>query len=291
MRNAQRVILSFLLGHQGSPSKTRLVKMAFLVAQELPEGERGPFYDFLPYKYGPFSFALYRDLNELARDGWIRGDEDLEILKTRKTEAAEEVEKMPVSLREGVAKIERRFSRVSDHHLIKIIYDRYPRFTYFSELKAQSSSPPVAPISIYTIGYEGTSVDGFLNACIQHGIKQILDVRNNPWSRKWGFTKNALAEFCSKVGIEYRHLPELGVPQEQRENLSTPASRRALLNRYEKAILPRHQEAMGQALRLIRTQPTALLCVEADANSCHRSRLAQALARNSGLPVHHLEAR
>ncbi len=61
MRNAQRAILSLL--HKNSKSidslpRTFLVKLAFLASKEISERARGPFYEFLPYKYGPYSFVL-----------------------------------------------------------------------------------------------------------------------------------------------------------------------------------------------------------------------------------------
>ena len=148
-----------------------------------------------------------------------------------------------------------------------------------------------AAMAIYTIGYEGASVESFLEACRRNGIARILDVRNNPWSRKAGFSKKALAEACAEAGIEYRHLPELGIPRAERQKLDTPEAKQALLDRYEKEILPPQREAVAQALALVQEKPTALLCLEADPNLCHRGRLAQALARISGLPIQHLETR
>jgi uncharacterized protein (DUF488 family) len=156
-------------------------------------------------------------------------------------------------------------------------------------MKSRQTPKQGAPISVYTIGYEGATVESFLETCRQNGIAQILDVRNNPWSRKPGFSKKALAESCAQAGIEYRHLPELGIPRSQRQEVNTPEGRRAVLDRYEKEILPHQREAIAQALALVKEKPTALLCLEADANLCHRGRLARELARISGLPVRHLK--
>ena len=150
-------------------------------------------------------------------------------------------------------------------------------------------SAPGAPIAIYTIGYEGASVESFLDACRQNGLARILDVRHNPWSRKPGFSKKALAEACARAGLEYRHLPELGIPRAQRQEAGTTEGSRAVLDRYQKEILPPQREAIAQALALVQEKPTALLCLEADPAHCHRGRLAQELARISGLPINHLE--
>lgn len=147
-----------------------------------------------------------------------------------------------------------------------------------------------APIAIYTMGYSGTSVGGFLEACSRNGIKQILDVRNNPWSRKPGFSKKALSEHCRRARIEYLNIPELGAPRELRKDLAGPGSRMDLLDYYQNVILPERRPEIDRAIEYIRRAPTALVCLEADPAECHRSRLADELARVSGLTVEHLSA-
>lgn len=294
MRNAQRSILSLLLKNSTSgnpPSKTRLVKIAFLVSRQISEKERGPFYEFLPYKYGPFSFVLYRDLSALARDGWLNGDENLQILENRKSDALNEARKMPGSLKEGLARIWDQYGGLSNQELIQVVYSDYPDFTHLSELVEPPPTPPRAPIAIYTIGYEGVSIDGFLNACIQNGIGRLLDVRHNPCSRKWGFSKKRLADLCLKMHMEYLHLPELGIPPGSRKNLVSRESYDKLLDHYEKDILPPKKEEKDLALEYIGKKATALVCMEADVTLCHRGRLAKELARTSGLSVKHLKTK
>jgi uncharacterized protein (DUF488 family) len=292
MKNAQRAILSLLTKssfRERRLSRTSLVKLLFLAAKEIRARDRGPFYDFVPYKYGPFSFALYRDLSELARDSWLTEGEALQIPDPQKTAALEQARKMPPALRAGLAEVWDQYGGLPDRELIATVYARYPEFTYFSELVPQPPPAPRAPIKIYTIGYEGASVDGFLNACIQNGIRQLLDVRNNPWSRKWGFSKSTLSSHCLKLDLGYLHLPELGIPSENRKNLSTRESYLALLDDYERLILPAKQPHLAQALDFIRRQATALVCMEADVTLCHRGRLAKELNRISGMPVRHLD--
>ena len=65
--------LMLLLGFKGTGDTValdpvRVQKGMFLLAQEggIPEDER---YTFEPYHYGPYSFELKRDLNELVRSG------------------------------------------------------------------------------------------------------------------------------------------------------------------------------------------------------------------------------
>ena len=47
---------------------------------------------------------------------------------------------------------------------------------------------------IFTIGYEGATVDGFIGALRKAGVALVLDIRAAPVSRKKGFSKNPLAQ-------------------------------------------------------------------------------------------------
>ena len=78
MLNRQRMILA-LLDHAGAPIQhTMLVKLAFLLREETAVGRDRTFYGFLPYKQGPFSFGLYRELETLERDGYVeRGKQSI----------------------------------------------------------------------------------------------------------------------------------------------------------------------------------------------------------------------
>ncbi len=83
MLNRQRMILA-LLDHAGVPiQNTMLVKLAFLLREETAVGKDHTFYGFLPYKQGPFSFGLYRELEALERDGYVERREQSIGLRSR----------------------------------------------------------------------------------------------------------------------------------------------------------------------------------------------------------------
>jgi uncharacterized protein (DUF488 family) len=73
--------------------------------------------------------------------------------------------------------------------------------------------------TVFTIGYEGQDVSHLTSALKKQGIKQLLDVREKPISRKPGFTKRRLKEALELAGIAYIHLPELGSPSAVRHDL------------------------------------------------------------------------
>ena len=69
------------------------------------------------------------------------------------------------------------------------------------------------PRTLYTIGYEGSSIDEFLTALEAAGIALVIDVRDVPISRKRGFSKNALAGLLAMRKMQYLHLKGLGDPK------------------------------------------------------------------------------
>lgn len=55
---------------------------------------------------------------------------------------------------------------------------------------------------MFTIGYEGASVDQLIDTLLNLGVEVLADVRELPLSRKKGLSKNSLRERLNEVGIE-----------------------------------------------------------------------------------------
>lgn len=125
----------------------------------------------------------------------------------------------------------------------------------------------------YTIGYEGLSLDAFLALLKENQIERLIDVRANAISRKKGFAKNALKEALEEQGIEYIHVPEVGIPSDVRKAWK---NRDALLTYYQATLLERKdlQRAVSRVVRLCREKNSALMCFEKDYKSCHRRSLS-----------------
>ena len=89
-----------------------------------------------------------------------------------------------------------------------------------------------------TIGYEGITVEEYLNRLIENDIRLLVDVRKNPLSRKYGFSKTKLSELLNNVGISYKHLPKLGIVSDKRKSLKTSQDYKNLFSNYEKTVIP-----------------------------------------------------
>ncbi len=130
---------------------------------------------------------------------------------------------------------------------------------------------------IFTIGYEGATMGGFLVALQDARVGRVIDVRAVPNSRRPGFSKTPLRNALAEIGIDYVHLRALGTPAAGRE--AARAGRRADLETIYAGQLGT-PEAMAEGammLELAADKPSALLCYERDPAICHRTLLWQAL--------------
>ena len=130
---------------------------------------------------------------------------------------------------------------------------------------------------IFTIGYEGATQDEVIAALRAAGVTMLADVRAVPLSRRPGFSKNILAAGLREAGIDYVGLKALGTPAAGREAARKGQHQRLAEIYAGQLELP---EAMVQAAQLAgmaAEQPVAVLCLERDAASCHRSLLLDAV--------------
>lgn len=145
-------------------------------------------------------------------------------------------------------------------------------------------------MNIYTVGYEGLDLGGFLSLLAETGIETIVDVREIPLSRKPGFSKKALATALNLSGLEYVHMATLGCPKSIRDRYRHDGNWKRYTEAFSK-YLATQEDAVVELGALAATTDCALLCFEADYNFCHRSMVANAVTRATGARVQHLRAR
>ena len=136
---------------------------------------------------------------------------------------------------------------------------------------------------IFTIGYEGATMDEFLAALKKAGVERVIDVRALPLSRRPGFSKTPLRLALEEVGIEYVHLKALGTPSEGRT--AARAGRHQDMERvYAGQLeLPEAIAQGAQMLDLAADRPSALLCMEREPAHCHRTLLLRAVAPDADI--------
>ena len=131
---------------------------------------------------------------------------------------------------------------------------------------------------IFTIGYEGATMDEFLAALKNADVERVIDVRALPLSRRPGFSKTPLRLALKEAGIEYVHLKALGTPAEGRTAARSGRHedmKRVYAGQLE---LPEAIAQGAQMLDLAAEKPSALLCMEREPAHCHRTLLLRAVA-------------
>jgi uncharacterized protein (DUF488 family) len=143
--------------------------------------------------------------------------------------------------------------------------------------------------TLFTIGYQGRTIDGFIEALQAHGVTHLIDVRQLPFSRKADFSKRRLQAHLEAAGIGYTHLVDLGTPKALRDEVRRTHNYEAFFAAMDQ-LLAQRPEALDAALAIARAEPAVLLCFEADYRECHRLSVAQAMEGRAGeaLEVVHL---
>lgn len=292
----QRLLLT-LLDAAGAPaSHTDFQKLLFLFTRE---SETAPAYEFVPYKFGGFSFTSFADKRKLIDAGLLADhDQSWELTAAGRIAAREH----PVEPRR-VAEFCQRYAGVRGNALIAEAYRRHPYYATRSEIldtlaletetlaRIAAARPSRQPAGVVTIGYEGRSLEAYLNELLRTGVTVLFDVRRNPLSRKYGFSKSTLSKACDGVGIHYAHVPELGIASEDRRGLATQADYDALFAIYERESLPLQADAVARIGRVVaQGERVALTCYERAPEQCHRHCVAEALELRFGptyAPQHH----
>jgi uncharacterized protein YwgA len=294
MLRRQRTILKLLSTTDGALSATQLQKYIFLLREETFLRDDSTFYEFVPYRFGPYSFAAHREVETLTAYGYVESAPSESLASCLRITALgkSEAKNIDAETSRALLAIVSEYGKQPLRSLLKDVYARYPWFASNSELEdlipAGATKSKTAPPAIYTIGYENRSIDGFLGSLIRAGIRRIIDVRANPVSRKYGFARSTLANLAGKLGLGYSHFPELGISSERRKVAKTRSEFMELFSYYERQVLPARIAETAKLAELMKIVPSVLLCMEKEAVDCHRGRLATCMASLTNLSLVHL---
>ena len=250
----------YLLSRVTSVKRMQLVKLMFLASKERS------LYDFVPYRYGPFSFQLYNDMRHLEQQAYLTQTED-EVHFTGKA-----FPKPYAYIQNTIDSVVNQFGSFREKDLVDYVYRQYPGMTIFSKIR-QLKNYYRNETGIVTIGYEGRNIDRFLMLLVENKVGKLIDVRKNPFSMKYGYSKNQLMNVLERIGISYLHLPELGIESDQRQNL-TEKKAAGLFRRYAQE-LGAKEDLLDTIKALAQKERVALMCFEADESACHRGVIAQ----------------
>jgi uncharacterized protein (DUF488 family) len=277
----RKIILALLQLFDGQLDKIRLQKLLFLFTLKQEKTE----YDFVPYKYGCYSYSANADLTTMASKGLL-AESQKHFAKLDKTDYLKVLK--PEDLKH-LRQVKTEYGRMSAKTLMKHTYINYPFYATRSEVaaeilewtqleKVKAARPKSTKTVLFTIGYEGISLEEYLVRLLKNDVKVLVDVRNNPLSMKYGFSKTLLKRYCESLGIKYVHIPEVGIQSDQRQELNTQADYDKLFALYRNQNLTKTKKAQIEILSLLKeNKRIALTCFEANICQCHRKHLAEAI--------------
>lgn len=288
----RKIILGLLQLFDGQLDKIRLQKLLFLFSNR----QSKPEYQFVPYKFGCYSYSANADMTAMVTRGFLNEDER----RFEKKDSIDYLKQLKPADLKLLQEVKHHYGNMSSTLLMKHTYTNFPFYAINSEAaesilseeeltKVINARPGSNNSVLFTIGYEGISLEEYLVRLLKNDVKVLVDVRNNPKSMKFGFSKSQLKKYCSSLGIEYVHIPEVGIQSDQRQELSTQTDYDKLFSAYRKNNLTKTIQFQREILELLKQKKRiALTCFEANICQCHRKHLAEAI---EALPEFYFEVK
>ena len=290
MTYRKKIVLAILEKMGGYVSAICMQKYLFIYTRI--GGER--LYDFVPYKYGCFSFQANQDLVSLSKNGYITSDQNERTERGyRLNYALNTMGVLDMFDAQIINKLYDDFGQMSQDELVAYTYRKWPYTAINSVIKdkllnedelakVQAHKDRYVRIEpmLFTIGYEGFTLESYLRQLISNDVHVLCDVRKNAFSMKYGLSKAILQKACEGVGIKYIHVPELVIESEYRQTLNIQHDYDVLFERYEQTTLRNNWKYLIGIREIISQYGrVCLTCFEKDPKQCHRTRVARALMR------------
>ncbi|PCH66463.1 MAG: hypothetical protein COC06_12700, partial [Bacteroidales bacterium] len=219
----RKILLGLMQLIGGEVEKLRLQKLLFLYSKKKKDSE----YDFIPYKYGCYSYSASADLSALSRkeiinesDNSYFKEDNIDYLKLLKPQDKTYLEEVVES-----------YGKMSKNSLIVHTYINFPFYATKSVIaknvlndtlyqRVIDATPNETETILFTIGYEGVSLEKYLSKLVSNNIHVLVDVRKNPLSMKFGFSKTLLKRYCESLNVQYIHVPNVGIESNKRKKLN-----------------------------------------------------------------------
>lgn len=135
---------------------------------------------------------------------------------------------------------------------------------------------------LYTIGHSDRTLGQFIGLLKAHAIKQVVDVRTIPRSRRNPqFNKMDLAKRLRSTGIGYRHMKGLGGLRHAKADSQNLGWNNLSFRGFADYMQTDEFAAALRKLKAIASKKkTAIMCAEAVPWRCHRSLIADALTKD-----------
>jgi len=290
----RKILLALIEVFGGELDNTDFEKLLFLFCKK----SQNTYYDFFPYKFGCFSYVSYSDKRILTKQGFLDNVEKFKL-----SSQTNFLNMIKLQDKNALIAFSEKMKHLKGKNLIRKVYTEFPYYASRSEIikevftenefdeifgKASYYKKKNETI-LFTLGYEGLTIDAYLNKLLKNKIRLVIDVRKNPRSMKFDFNQSKLKKYLFSVDIDYLHLPELGIESDFRKNLNSLSDYEKLLKLYENTILINNEKFLISILEnLKKYNRISLLCFEKQFNMCHRSKIAEYLKTKNNVRVNHL---
>jgi uncharacterized protein (DUF488 family) len=139
----------------------------------------------------------------------------------------------------------------------------------------------------YTIGHSNISVEEFVGRIASHGIKLVIDVRSDPYSKFASqFNHREIQAELKSRGFEYLYMGDCLGGKPKSPGFLTSSG---VPNYEQMAQTEKFKSGIEQVEGLAGEKTLVLMCSEADAMACHRERLLAWVLRGRGHDVRHID--
>ncbi len=147
-------------------------------------------------------------------------------------------------------------------------------------------------VELWTIGHSTRPIEEFIAALISFEIKDLVDVRSFPESRRYPqFNREQLRVALADVAIEYLHFHELGGRRNARPDSLNMAWRNKMFRGYADYMESvEFRSGIARLLKVAQAGRTAIMCAEAVWWRCHRSLIADYLKAKDAKVTHIMAA-
>ena len=292
MFHRRKILLALLDACGGELSNTDMEKLLFCYCTETGSKD----YNFFPYRFGCFSFLSYQDKRVLASQGYLHTGERFRLKRKAN------VSFLPVEESDRIREFAERMKQLRGKKLVRHVYLTYPYYATRSEIAHTVLSPKEqevvdaqgndkSDVTLFSVGYEGLTIDAYINKLIRNNVAMVVDVRRNPISMKYGFSKTRFSSYLQNAGIKYEHIPQLGIESRLRKKLETRKDYEVLFRNYANKALPYREQELARVRDLLgEHRRVALTCFESDHTSCHRHKITERLEHSKGwgIPIKHI---
>lgn len=273
MLSRRKLLLSLIAQRQEAIAVSVLHLLLALVA----EREEKPSYFFIPTAAGPYSIDVQHDLHSFEKGGeLVIEDGSVRLQRDRVNPLSYALDGSTLAL---LLDSLSDFGSKGERALMDLAIGQKPFYGIYttrsdSAIEHVREAIASAKRGVYTLGYEGLSIDQFIICLIVNDIRTTVDVREYAFSRRAEFSKANLVEALAQANITYIGMPEVGIPTKARKEILEHKSKEELLAYYEDEIVATTGASAARLAELASVANTALICHEEDPQTCHRSHFA-----------------